>query len=135
MDEESYSRDDNYNETYGYSQYYYPGYWTNSPRWGRYYAVPWWIEYGWFDNYYNDYYYDGDNGDAPYSTGGRINRGGRFREVSPPPSGSGGGTTGGASTTTEKQPQDNSDQEVKKQNPDDSQSKESKPTRTKGRKK
>jgi len=32
------SDDDNYNENYGYTHYYYPDYWIVHNNWGHYYA-------------------------------------------------------------------------------------------------
>ncbi len=34
---------------YGYFYGNYPDYWWSSPRWGRYYAYPWWWDYYWYD--------------------------------------------------------------------------------------
>lgn len=43
-----------YNEyPYGYFYGQYPDYWWTTPRWGRYYAYPWW-----WDNYWYDASYD-----------------------------------------------------------------------------
>jgi hypothetical protein len=51
---------------YGYFYGSYPGYWWNTPRWGHYYAYPWWWDKYWYsnDHYDNDYYYD-DDSDSP----------------------------------------------------------------------
>lgn len=68
-DEDGFSDyDDSYDETYGYSHYYYPSYWTLTPRWGRYYAVPWWTDYGYYHGS-ETIYYDGDG--SPRSSGGQ----------------------------------------------------------------
>ncbi len=51
---------------YGYYYGYYPEYWWSSPRWGHYYAYPWWWDYYWPEN-------TGDNNDeqlAPRSSRG-----------------------------------------------------------------
>jgi hypothetical protein len=131
-DEERGTVDNNYNQQYGYSHYYYPGYWSHSQRWGRYYAVPWWWDYYGFDNSY--YYNDDDNYVPPHSTGGgRATPRTRFREVPPPTSGSGGSYNGGSSTGSaeKKQPADNSNTAVKQKKSDPEQ-KKSKPTRTGG---
>lgn len=132
-DEEPSARGENYNQQYGYSHYYYPGYWSYSPRWGRYYATPWWWDYYGFDN---SYYYDDDDRDynSPQSTGGRRTPRTRFREPRPPASsGSGGVYTGGSSTkqVEQKQPADNSNTAVK-QKQSDTEQKNTKPTRTGG---
>jgi hypothetical protein len=34
---------------YGYFYGHYPDYWWSTPRWGRYYAYPWWWDYYWYD--------------------------------------------------------------------------------------
>jgi hypothetical protein len=39
---------------YGYFYGHYPDYWWSSPRWGQYYAYPWWWDNYW---YKDDYYY------------------------------------------------------------------------------
>jgi uncharacterized protein YceK len=134
---------DNYSEDYGYSQYYYPSYWTLTPRWGRYYAVPWWWDYG----YYHDnepIYYEDDG--SPRSSGGeKATPGSRFHEVTPGgapaiirgPSSSGTSAPASPNTAT-KQKTEQKDSGAKatetrtKDNKDDS--KNSKPTRQ-GRKK
>ncbi len=41
---------------YGYFYGDYPDYWWSSPRWGRYYAYPWW---------WDNYWYDGSNRHTP----------------------------------------------------------------------
>lgn len=35
---------------YGYYYGYYPDYYWSSPRWGYYYAYPWWWDRYWWDN-------------------------------------------------------------------------------------
>lgn len=67
----------NYHDDYGYSHYYYPGYWTDVPRWGHYYAVPWWWDYYWYAD--DDYYYEDDvyprssDGEKAVRPGSRYN--------------------------------------------------------------
>lgn len=40
---------------YGFYYGYYPDYYWSSPRWGHYYAYPWWWDnYWWNDNYYDN---------------------------------------------------------------------------------
>ncbi len=40
---------------YGFYYGYYPDYYFNNPRWGHYYAYPWWWDnYWWNDNNYPD---------------------------------------------------------------------------------
>jgi hypothetical protein len=43
---------------YGFYYGYYPDYYWSNPRWGRYYAYPWWWDRYWWDD--DRYYYDGD---------------------------------------------------------------------------
>jgi len=56
---------------YGYFYGYYPDYWWDTPRWGRYYAYPWWWDHYWFDDvrYYHDDDYDGNL--SPRSSSGK----------------------------------------------------------------
>jgi hypothetical protein len=35
---------------YGYFYGDYPDYWWSTPRWGHYYAYPWWWDHYWYDN-------------------------------------------------------------------------------------
>ncbi len=73
---------DNYNEDYGYSQYYYPSYWTLSPRWGRYYAVPWWWDYGYYHD--NEPIFNSGDEESPRSSGGeKAVPESRFRDTTP----------------------------------------------------
>lgn len=96
---------DNYNEDYGYSQYYYPSYWTLSPRWGRYYAVPWWWDY----DYYQDtrpIYYE-DDGSTRSSGGEKATPATRYQEpyTTGTPGVSRGGTYGtGTSSSSSSSP-------------------------------
>jgi hypothetical protein len=46
---------DYHNYPYGFYYGYYPDYYWNQPRWGRYYAYPWWWDRYWWDDDY-DYY-------------------------------------------------------------------------------
>jgi hypothetical protein len=41
---------DYHNYPYGYYYGYYPDYYWNSPRWGHYYAYPWWWDRYWWDS-------------------------------------------------------------------------------------
>jgi len=126
--EGEYSEGTSYNEDYGYTHYYYPGYWSLYPRWGHYYATPWWWEY----EYYDDDYYDDDG--SPRSPHGeratRVNTGWQPQtgmgplninrgSASPSSSGSASGTsTGSSKEKTTKG--DNTDTETKtKQEKDD----------------
>ncbi len=43
---------------YGFYYGYYPDYYWSYPRWGRYYAYPWWWDWYWWDDGY--YYDDGE---------------------------------------------------------------------------
>jgi hypothetical protein len=92
---------------YGYFYGDYPGYWWDSPRWGRYYAYPWWWDHYWFDNvryHYDDY--DDDGGLSPRSSSGKkverrntlrppYTQGGTIIERSTTPA-STGGVSGGS---------------------------------------
>jgi hypothetical protein len=148
--EEGFSNyDDSYNETYGYSHYYYPSYWTHTPRWGRYYAVPWWWEHGYYHGSETVYY---DDDGSPRSSGGqKATPASRFGEIQPPgaPSitrgSSGSGTSGTSSssssgTATKQQPaEQKSDADAKsvktkeKQENTEENTQETKPTRDAGR--
>ena len=99
--------DNNYNEYYGYTHYYYPDYWIVHTNWGHYYAMPWWWEYYYDDGYY--YYDDDDDSPRPSQPGQAVPQAGRWL---PQPSGleganqintgggSGGGSTGKKTTDT-----------------------------------
>ena len=39
-----------HNYPYGFYYNYYPDYYWNSPRWGYYYIYPWWWDRYWWDN-------------------------------------------------------------------------------------
>jgi hypothetical protein len=41
---------DYHNYPYGFYYGYYPDYYWSSPRWGHYYAYPWWWDRYWWDN-------------------------------------------------------------------------------------
>ena len=41
---------------YGFYYGYYPDYYWDNPRWGRYYAYPWWWDRYWWDD--DRYHYD-----------------------------------------------------------------------------
>ncbi len=143
--EESFSDyDDSYNETYGYSHYYYPSYWSVTPRWGRYYAVPWWWDHGYYHGSETIYY---DDDGSPRSSGGqKATARSRFQETQPPGApgisrgtsgSSSSGTSSSSSGTASKQKPANqkSDPDTKdvktKENKEDT--KETKPTRQSGR--
>jgi hypothetical protein len=51
---------------YGYFYGDYPDYWWSTPRWGRYYAYPWWWDYSWYDGVAHDI---DDNGQTSPRTG------------------------------------------------------------------
>ncbi len=70
----------NYHDDYGFSHYYYPGYWSTYDRWGQYYAVPWWWDYYWYDN---DYYHD-DYSPRPSEAEKLTRPGDRFENITPP---------------------------------------------------
>ncbi len=53
---------DYHNYPYGFYYGYYPDYYWSQPRWGRYYAYPWWWDWYWWDDDYDDY------DDAQYET-------------------------------------------------------------------
>lgn len=56
---------------YGYFYGHYPDYWWSSPRWGRYYAYPWWWDNYWYEGSYR-HTQDYNNDDAsPRSTRGK----------------------------------------------------------------
>lgn len=105
------SDSDNFNDHYGYTHYYYPGYWEDYDNWGRYYAVPWWWDY--YDNGY--YLNDNDENDEsprPDVTGQAIRPDSRLQssgldganQINIGTSGSGGssgGTTSSKQTSTD----------------------------------
>jgi len=120
---------------YGYFYGDYPDYWWDTPRWGRYYAYPWW-----WDNYwYNGNYVDNGtiNDDSPrsdealkasrrdvlrppYSSGmpTTIGRDGTSPTSPTRMSGSSGGTSSGSSDSnssskTESKTKDNKDKKKK----------------------
>jgi hypothetical protein len=99
---------------YGYYYSYYPDYYWTNPRWGDYYAYPWWWE---------DYWYGNSGGsDAPADTINTTDKPDRRRGIAPPYTrgadpridpppfnsgntppvvgGSGGTTTGGGTVVT-----------------------------------
>ena len=45
---------DYHNFPYGFYYGYYPNYYFNYPRWGHYYAYPWWWDRYWGEDYNND---------------------------------------------------------------------------------
>ncbi len=49
---------------YGFYYGYYPDYYWSYPRWGRYYAYPWWWDRYWWDD---DYYYHDEGEYEPVS--------------------------------------------------------------------
>jgi hypothetical protein len=49
---------------YGFYYGYYPDYYWSNPRWGRYYAYPWWWDRYWWED---DYQHYDDEGTAPES--------------------------------------------------------------------
>lgn len=56
---------------YGYFYGEYPDYWWSTPRWGQYYAYPWWWDNYWYDDSYRqtrDYH---DDEPSPRSTRGK----------------------------------------------------------------
>ena len=135
---------DNYNEDYGYSQYYYPSYWTLSPRWGHYYAVPWWWDYGFYHGS-KDIYYDDDG--SPRSSGGeKALPESRFQEVQPPgapaitrgpsASGSSGASSSSSGTASKQKPDEqkpDADSGTVKTKEKQEESESNKPTREAGR--
>ena len=110
-----------YNEyPYGYFYGQYPDYWWSSPRWGRYYAYPWWWDNYWYKGNYKHTQEYGDDDLSPRSTRGKkVER----RDTLRPPytvgtstlSRSGGSNNVGTSGSTSKpsdqnnQPADNMD--------------------------
>jgi hypothetical protein len=50
---------------YGYFYGSYPGYWWDNPRWGHYYAYPWWWDNYWYSNDYDQNNNDGDDSNTP----------------------------------------------------------------------
>ncbi|HDL04295.1 MAG TPA: hypothetical protein ENH25_09210 [candidate division Zixibacteria bacterium] len=101
------SDDDNYNENYGYTHYYYPDYWIVHNNWGHYYASPWWWDY-YDDGRYN--YYDDDNDGSPRGVPGQATRpDSRWEGTSgldganqiTPGGGSSGGSSAGKKTSTD----------------------------------
>ena len=93
---------ENYSEYYGYTHYYYPGYWTLYPRWGHYYATPWWWDY--YDYYEADIYYDDDSPRPPQGEKA-VGPAGRWHDDTPVVrnpgiiGGPGGGTSSPGSST------------------------------------
>jgi len=45
---------DYHNFPYGFYYGYYPDYYWSNPRWGHYYAYPWWWDRYWGNDYSND---------------------------------------------------------------------------------
>jgi hypothetical protein len=70
---------DNYSEDYGYTHFYYPGYWTVHPRWGRFYATPWWWDY--YDYYETEYYNDDADSPRPAQGERAVSSSGRWEEA------------------------------------------------------
>ena len=62
---------------YGFYYGYYPDYYWSNPRWGRYYAYPWWWDRYWWDD---DRYHYEDEGYEPES----AERAERRRGLLPP---------------------------------------------------
>ncbi|MCP4632837.1 MAG: hypothetical protein GY855_07905 [candidate division Zixibacteria bacterium] len=56
---------------YGYFYGQYPDYWWSSPRWGRYYAYPWWWDNYWYEGNYQHSEYEVDDEPSPRSTRGK----------------------------------------------------------------
>jgi hypothetical protein len=54
---------------YGYFYGNYPDYWWSSPRWGYYYAYPWWWDNYWYDGS-RKYSRDNDDEYSPRSSSG-----------------------------------------------------------------
>ena len=111
---------------YGYFYGQYPDYWWSTPRWGRYYAYPWWWDNYWYDDSYRHTRDYSDDELSPRSTRGeKVKR----RDVLRPPysvgttnlSRSGGSGNIGTSGTTGK-PSDQNEQPV--DNPDNTKTKE-----------
>ncbi|RKX23419.1 MAG: hypothetical protein DRP51_00400 [Candidatus Zixiibacteriota bacterium] len=111
---------------YGYFYGQYPDYWWSTPRWGRYYAYPWWWDNYWYDGSYRHTRDYSDDEPSPRSTRGKkVER----RDVLRPPysvgttnlSRSGSSGNVGTSGSTEK-PSDQNKQPV--DNPDNTKTKE-----------
>jgi hypothetical protein len=75
---------DYHNFPYGFYYGYYPDYYWSNPRWGHYYAYPWWWDRYWGD----DYYYDEGGVTEPES----AEKAERRRGLMPPYVNPGGGT-------------------------------------------
>lgn len=56
---------------YGYFYGHYPDYWWSTPRWGQYYAYPWWWDNYWYDNSYRHSQSYSDDEPSPRSTRGK----------------------------------------------------------------
>jgi len=72
---------DYYHEDYGYSYYYVPNYWVTHPRWGHYYATPWWYDYNVYDD--GDRYYESIVSPRSSQPGKAVRPGGRWQEAQP----------------------------------------------------
>jgi hypothetical protein len=128
-----------YHEVYGYSQYYYPHYWSVYPRWGHYYAAPWWYDYNWGDNEsrYND---DDVRSPRPSTAEPAVLPGTRWAE--PPTMGvpnitrgsssSSSTVTGSSAKGNESEKQSDTEQQVKTKDTSN-QEKDKKPVRRTGR--
>ncbi len=103
---------------YGYFYGNYPDYWWSNPRWGQYYAYPWWWDNYWYDG--NNQHAQKSNDENPSlrsTSGKKVER----RETLRPPysigttnisRSSGGGDVGASGSTVktsdqEQQPTDN----------------------------
>lgn len=92
---------------YGYFYGQYPDYWWSTPRWGQYYAYPWWWDNYWYDNSHQQTQYDSDDPSPRSTRGKKVVR----RETLRPPystgttnlNRSGGAGNVGASGSTGKQ--------------------------------
>ena len=84
---------------YGYFYGDYPDYWWDTPRYGRYYAYPWWWDHYWYSGGQVNYGDDGGNGDSPRSE--EAMKASRRDALRPPYTGSMPSTIsrGGATTT------------------------------------
>ncbi len=123
---------------YGYFYGNYPDYWWSNPRWGQYYAYPWWWDNYWYDN--NNQHTQKIEDDSPSlrsTSGKKVER----RDTLRPPysvgttnisrSGGSSGNTGASGSTSTpsdqgKQPADNPDNTKVKETKEEEKKKEDK---------
>jgi hypothetical protein len=79
---------------YGYFYGHYPDYWWSTPRWGRYYAYPWWWDNYWYDGSYRHTEIYDDEPSPRSSRGKKVER----RETLRPPYSIGTSSLGGSSS-------------------------------------